>query len=638
MVKTLPEDPGFPSAVEAAVHIIDALISGGVHHAVVCPGSRSAPLALALVEASRAGRIQLHVRTDERTGAFLALGLATATRRPVPIIMTSGTAVANCLPAMVEASMAHSPLVVVSANRPLNLVGRGANQTIDQADIFGVHSVHTTSLDHQHHHPEVMRRRVAEALAAATHPIRGGGVHIDVPLAPPLVPEALDTALSFFGSAPASAAQTSPALEQSAQYSLPYGHITVDVRLRTLVIAGHVTDQRWAQTTIDALAGTPTIAEPFSPVPSLALHPATAAAMATTIQKEQRPEQLIVVGRPTLHRGVTQLLLDPTIPTIVVTETTTTPHTSTPVRYASQVISTGQHPEPWIRYCRSLSDAARRATRDITGSAAHGAAQGAPSAAENPHGKTQQRENLHRDNQPNAAENQQKKPTGLHMMATLVQHLHPTDTLVLGASSAVRDASYMGLPLPGVRTYANRGAAGIDGTISTAIGIAIAANSAGVIPSSPSGKSPPTAAENPPTNPTSRTIAVMGDLTFLHDITALNIGSLEPRPDNLLILVTDDSGGAIFETLEQGAPHLRTFDDGSAAFERVFGTPPHAHIPTLCTAFGINHHTVSTTEELAHILKAHAQHPAAGITVIHAQVDRGQRRHIEEHILQAVTP
>ena len=106
-------------AVLVGATLVDELIRAGVCEAVVCPGSRSAPLALAFAEASRAGRLRLHVRTDERTGAFLALGLAKYSGRPVPITMTSGTAVANCLPAMVEATLSHVPLLVLSANLSL---------------------------------------------------------------------------------------------------------------------------------------------------------------------------------------------------------------------------------------------------------------------------------------------------------------------------------------------------------------------------------------------------------------------------------------------------------------------------------------------------------------------------------------
>lgn len=125
-----------PSTVQARV-IVDEMIRGGVRGGPVPPGSRNAPLAFALHAADSAGRIRLHVRIDERTAGFLALGLAVASGQPVPIVMTSGTAVTNVSPAVFEANYARVPLVVVSANRPYGLLGSGANQTIEQFGIFG---------------------------------------------------------------------------------------------------------------------------------------------------------------------------------------------------------------------------------------------------------------------------------------------------------------------------------------------------------------------------------------------------------------------------------------------------------------------------------------------------------------------
>ncbi len=125
----------YPSTLQARV-IVDELIRGGVREAVLCPGSRNAPLAFALHAADTVGRLRLHVRIDERAAGFLALGLAAASRQPVPIIMTSGTAVANMSPAVFEANYARVPLVVVSANRPYELLGSGANQTIEQFGNF----------------------------------------------------------------------------------------------------------------------------------------------------------------------------------------------------------------------------------------------------------------------------------------------------------------------------------------------------------------------------------------------------------------------------------------------------------------------------------------------------------------------
>ena len=125
-----------PSTAQARV-VVDELIRGGVRDVVLCPGSRNAPLAFALADADRAGRLRLHVRIDERTAGYLAIGLAVAAGAPVCVAMTSGTAVANMGPAVVEANYARVPLIVLSANRPYELLGTGANQTMEQLGYFG---------------------------------------------------------------------------------------------------------------------------------------------------------------------------------------------------------------------------------------------------------------------------------------------------------------------------------------------------------------------------------------------------------------------------------------------------------------------------------------------------------------------
>ena len=125
-----------PSTTQARV-VVDELIRGGVRDVVLCPGSRNAPLAFALADADRAGALRLHVRIDERTAGYLAIGLAAGSGRPVPIAMTSGTAVANLGPAVIEANYARVPLIVLSANRPYELLGTGANQTMEQLGYFG---------------------------------------------------------------------------------------------------------------------------------------------------------------------------------------------------------------------------------------------------------------------------------------------------------------------------------------------------------------------------------------------------------------------------------------------------------------------------------------------------------------------
>src|SRR4051812_14517291 len=120
-----------------ATVLVDELVRGGVREAVLCPGSRNAPLSFALYDADRAGRLRLHVRIDERTAGFLALGLSKVSGLPVPVVTTSGTAAVNLHPAVVEADYSRVQLVVLTADRPAEMRGTGANQTIDQVNLYG---------------------------------------------------------------------------------------------------------------------------------------------------------------------------------------------------------------------------------------------------------------------------------------------------------------------------------------------------------------------------------------------------------------------------------------------------------------------------------------------------------------------
>ena len=591
-----------PVAVRAGLVLVDQLIRSGVREAVLCPGSRNSPLNLAFVEAERVGRVRLHVRTDERSAAFLALGLAKVARQPVPVVMTSGTAVANCLPAMVEATLSGVPLLVLSANRPLSMVGTGANQTIDQAELFGSHSVctlNTGELALEGRAADAgagdnnagdatdavaeLRDLVRKLIAAATDPIDGGGAHLDVPLREPLVPPTLDE-LPLWAGEIAGAAATTVKTPAYTPRALPFGQVEVDLSLRTLVIAGSVADTAWARSIMDELADVPTIAEPVAPAPDFPVHSAAVDMFSTQVVSDGEhsavttPEQIVVIGRPTLHRGVTKLLANKDIHVIALSDTRNVTDVFGNVdQVGSTVRPRGEQPESWLQVARAISDM----------------------------GVNQVREGLAKH----------EPFTAVHAVAVVADALRDGDLLVLGASTAVRDASRAGLPFDGVRAIANRGAAGIDGTISTSVGAAMA-----------HAHSDPTAIRAP------RTIAVMGDLTFAHDLGGLNIGPLEPRPDNLLIVLTNDSGGGIFETLEPGAEDLRTFADGTAAFERVFGTPLDLDFAELCAGFGVEHKLACSVEELADAIEEHAELGGNGITVLEVKVDRRGRQEIEKRI------
>lgn len=570
-------NPSNPSTAQARV-LVDELVRHGIRDAVLCPGSRSAPLALALAAAERAGRIRLHVRLDERGAGYLALGLAMGSRTPVPVVVTSGTAVANLHPAMVEATHSGVPVLAMTANRPPELRGTGANQTIDQVGIFGPHARTVVELgaasdpEAEHRH---WRAALGRAVLTATAPTDPGPVQVDISFREPLVPGVGDEdAVRAVSATPDDDDERSPRGPGSSLIPAgrpdgrPWVHragaevdaapadsaVAVDLTRPTLVISGV------GARPVAGLMGVPTVAEPGAPVPLHPVHPLAVPAL--------RPEQVVVTGRPTLHRQVTRLLADPDIDLVVLDAG---PHAPNPTGSAAELadsVLTGWGVE------QSWTEAAARAdarARQIVDRALDEHLTGAA-------------------------------PTGLHVARAITRCLRGGDNLVVGASNAIRDLSYVGPLDPDVAVYANRGASGIDGTVSTAIGVALAAPG--------------------------RTVALLGDLTFLHDLTALCTGPVETFPEDLTIVVADDDGGGIFALLEQGHPRLA--DD----FERVFGTPHGTDLAALCAGFGVPF-TDTDPDGLADLL---AEPGPAGLRVVRVTTARDGLRALHETIRDDATP
>lgn len=550
-----------PAEVSAAV-VVDELLRLGMKDAVVCPGSRSAPLARALFLASQEHKVRLHVRIDERAAAFLALGLAAATGVVTPIVTTSGTAVANLLPAMVEAHASSLPLLALTADRPAHYRGTGANQTIVQHRLFADASVAEFDLDGTQEVTAAVaghiRARVDRIVAAMAQ----GPAHLNIRFVEPLVPQQERPVVI-----PEGREQSRPWTRIAAGRGRGAGQaagepLSIDISRRTLVIAGS------GAVHIPALEELPTIAEPNAYAPAVPVHPLAAATF-----EQIPPEQILVVGRPTLHRGVARLLARNDIEVTIVSEAALdgagvrypdVSATAQAVVHPGALRVKGQQEEQWLSVCDAASQLAVTAVRE--------------SIAES-----------------------SSQLTGLHVAAAVADSIRTGEQLVLGASNSVRDASWVGLPFPGVDCYAGRGAAGIDGTIATAIGLALARDRAHADEFRPP-----------------RTIALMGDLTFQHDAGALAIGPGEPRPENLTIVVANDSGGGIFETLEAGAPALR------ASFERIFATAQDVDVQALSQAYGVDYVFVDNLTDL--LAQLHPDTDVDGIRVIEVATDRHSRR------------
>ena len=549
-----------PSTALARV-LIDELVACGVTDAVLAPGSRNAPLSMALHQADSAGRLRLHVRIDERTAGFLAVGLARGSGRPAVVVTTSGTAVANLHPAVLEAAHGQVPLIVLSADRPPRLRDVGANQTVDQHGIFGAvlrwfHelAVPQAQAGQQAHWRSMVDRAWSAAAGAGGSP--PGPVQLNLPLAEPLLPDGTtDWPEPLTGrDGPWTRTVPSDPATASAVPAPRHGE-------RVLFVADLT--HRWAAPIADA--GHLVISEAGGVAGRHVLAAGIHLLAAPEFLDRARPDRVVVLGRPTLFRQVQALLADPRVVVDVVAH---------PGGYAdpagsARAVAPGLPglrdlpDEEWSARWRDADAAAGKAVADVV--------DGLDLAAS---------PRLARD---------------------LVDLLPGRATLVLGSSQPPRDVALACVPRDGLRVIANRGVAGIDGALSTAVGVALAAR----------------AGDGP-------TVALLGDLTFLHDLTGLIVGPDEPRPD-LTVVVGNNDGGAIFGTLEPGEPAH------ADAFERVFGTPHGTDIGGLVRAFGHRHLVAGSRAELAAAL----DNPG-GLRVIEVRTSRTDLAQTLSRLTEAV--
>ncbi|HEU4567407.1 MAG TPA: 2-succinyl-5-enolpyruvyl-6-hydroxy-3-cyclohexene-1-carboxylic-acid synthase [Marmoricola sp.] len=534
-------------ATELARSVVSALLDAGMEHAVLCPGSRNAPLSFALHDASSAGLLTLHTRIDERTAGFLALGMAKVSGRPAAVVTTSGTAAANLHPAVLEAAHAGVPLVAVTADRPAALRGTGANQTTDQIGLFGDAAV-SVDLD----------GAVMAVLGTALGALDRGPVHLNVQLVEPLVPDGATGQLSSYDTVSGPDDVTSAQLSGPDATTLPLGP-------RTVLVAGDDAGPR-ARLLAEA-ANWPLLAEPSSGSRN-GENPIRTYRLLLGSSLGRRIERVVVCGHPTLSRPVTRLLSRDDVEVVSVRTHGRWPTRPFPVAAEHDAVTVDGADDPaWL-------DEWRTADRSL----------GA---------------------RIDALLNDEPGLTPYDVAAEVNAAVPADGLLYVGASNPIRDLDLMALPYGAGQHHkviANRGLAGIDGTLSSAIGAVLARPR------------------------TTRALAYVGDVTFLHDLTALVIGPDEARPD-LTVVVANDDGGSIFATLEQGAPEL------GDSYDKLFGTPHGADIGGLCTALKVPHLRVESRAELAHVLAS----PNGGLEVVEAVVRRDNRRALDARI-RALAP
>ena len=532
------------SSTELARAVVTGLVEAGVREVVLAPGSRNAPLAFAAYDAAAAGAVRLHTRLDERSAAFLALGLTKGGSRAA-VICTSGTAVANLHPAVLEAAHAGVPLVVVTADRPARLRGTGANQTTDQVGLFGplvpTHDLGTISVVRDGH-------QVVGLFSADER--HGRPSHVNVQLDEPLVPE------GRWEDAP-----TLGAVRRRGPFlggDLP--RTPIPTGPRTVVVAGD--DAGPPARILAERAQWPLLAEPSSGSRT-GTHAIRTYRLLLGSALADDVERVVVLGHPTLSRPVARLLGRDDV------EVWATPAagvwSARPFRVDHEVDALDAEEgtdTAWLDLWRA-ADA--RVARDLD----------ALLAAE-----------------PGLT------PYGV--AGAVARALPEGGLLVVGASNPIRDLDLM-VPRYRVgarrKVVANRGLSGIDGVVSTAIGAALGR------PSS------------------SRALALMGDVTFLHDANGLVLGPREQRPD-LTIVVVNDDGGSIFSMLEQGAQEY------AEPFDTLFGTPHGVDLASLCAATRTPHWRVESLAELEHALAS----PNGGVEVVEAVVRRDTRRDLDDRI------
>jgi len=526
------QQPDQQRAITTARAVLGALIQAGIRDLVISPGSRSAPLAYAAAEAEHAGLLRVHVRIDERSAAFMALGLAQSTSTPVTVAATSGTAIGQMLPAVMEANHTSTPLLVLSADRPDELHGTGASQSTKQKTLFGEHVRLAANVPAGHQ----ADASVDQALAAlhGNELVPPGPVQLNLQFRDPLIPADNESIQHQYwteiqpGSWPAVNNAPSAAVMASTEI-LP-------VR-RTVVVAGHDAGEQ-AQNFAQQL-GLPLFAEPSSnarfSVQAIAHYrPLIAVGI-------ERIERVVLFGRPTLSRPVARLLADPQIKSAIwqpapVAWYEAGRRRETPISNWHELQEfAGVAPDGWLSAWQELDSQAQGIRREL-----------------------------------------KSKSTlnGLDVAETIWEH--QPEILLLGSSNIVRDFDLAADPSTASSTtvFANRGLAGIDGTISTALGLAVGSQQ--------------------------RTVAVMGDITFAHDASALSWTPGEPEPQ-LDVVVYNDAGGAIFSTLEHGA-----VDDSGRyanAVERLFATPQKFDIQSLAKAYGWQYERATTRIELKNQLK-----------------------------------
>jgi 2-succinyl-5-enolpyruvyl-6-hydroxy-3-cyclohexene-1-carboxylate synthase len=558
-------DGGMSAAATFCATLADEAVRAGVRHVMVSPGSRSTPLALALADRPE---LSLHVFHDERSCSFAALGVGLATGRPALVVCTSGTAAAELHAAVVEAHQAEVPLVVCTADRPPELREVAAPQTIDQTRLFGG-TVRAYFDPGPADDAMALRWRslVSRVLADAAGPWPGP-VHLNLPFRDPLV--------GVPGELPPGRVDGRP-WHRTLPASAVLGPADVDALVgvldqpRGVIVAGGGAGDPEAVHALAAAAGWPVLADPRSgcrlPRPTtvaafddLLRHPGFAA--------DHTPTVVLRLGRPPASKVLAQWLEASGADQVQVTSSSAwvDPEGTAALRVVA---------EP-AQVCRVLSGRLRSGARTPWAARWRRAEDQAQAAIEDALATVD-------------------RPTEPALARLLVAALPDGATLVSSSSMPVRDVEWYAAPRDGVRHLANRGANGIDGVVSTAVGVALASGAP--------------------------TFLLIGDIALLHDSNGLL--ALGGRAADLTIVVADNDGGGIFSFLPQAT------DVEPDRFEQLFGTPHGVDPVALATAHGLPAAELADLAELPDAL-------GRGPRLVRVRTDRADNVAVHRAIHDAV--
>lgn len=546
--------------------LVDSLYRNGVRHAVISPGSRSTPLTIAF---ACHPDIKKTIVLDERSAAFIALGIGKASGTPAALVCTSGTAVANYMPAVVEAKESGVPMVILSADRPPNLRGTGSSQTIDQVKLFGDYAIFFHEAGEPVFEPEDIRRiRYAAVQAVTEAKETGGAAHINLPFRKPLEPE--DGEMDAVKKRYRDSAAINPGETLVKRTAAPHGELQelLNRSERPLIIAGPVESRNDLPTFINTLAERrkiPVLAEPGSKrensqflitgFEQFLRHPETI--------EELKPDLLIRTGDQPFTKSVqTALQQWQDIPLISVTADdrwqANSPASEYRVTFRPDEIPVldgikPQQDDAWLQRWKKVEKQSADARRQFLDS--------------------------------------EKNLTDGHVFDHFGRTLGKNWNVMLSNSFPVRDMAMFGAPSAG--QFVNRGAAGIDGITSTAAGLAIA-----------SGKS---------------TCCITGDLAFLHDSNALL--SLQKMDVSFHVVVINNNGGTIFRMLPVYG--------NKEVYDTYFETPQQAEISSLAAAYNLPYIKISTIEELS---RFDPNSPDPGAVIIECVTDADKSMEIRNRL------